>query len=73
MPYMLIMECYAISQIYCFANVLFIAASALYHIDYIFDLHDISSFTLNNFPLKFAKDPSVYIYIRRDIVNQLSR
>ena len=39
--------------------VLFIAASALYHIDDIFDLHDISSFTLNTFPLKFANGPSV--------------
>ena len=34
----LIMECCAISQIYSFINVLFIAASALYHIDYMLDL-----------------------------------
>ena len=46
-----------ISQIYGFTYVLFIAASALYIT--FFDLHDMSSFTLNTFPLKFADGLSV--------------
>ena len=53
------MECYWISQIVCFAYVLFIAASALYDVDNIFRLTGHMSLTLKTFSLKSIDDPSI--------------
>ena len=56
---MLIMKRYAVSQIYCFTYILFIAVSALYYVNDILVLQDMLSFTVNTLSLKYVDGPSV--------------